>query len=116
MDAFTRVRTVGLTFPDVTAATKYDGSPVLKRGTAFMAGMATDESAEADTIVVRCDEAHRQLLLEEAPETYYITEHYERHPVVLARLAGLDRHALRDLLTMSWRLTASKTVKRPQSA
>jgi hypothetical protein len=94
--------------PDVKASIKYDGSPVLKRGGAFMAGMATDESAEADTIVVRCDKTQRAVLLDEAPETYYITDYYERHPVVLVRLDGLDRDALRDLLKMSWRLTGSK--------
>ena len=39
--------------PGVEAAIKYDGSPVLKVGGVFMAGIATDESAEADSLVVR---------------------------------------------------------------
>ena len=37
-------------------------------------------------------------LLDEAPDTYHVTEYYQRHPVVLARLARLDANALRDLL------------------
>ena len=45
-DAFEVVKAVGLTLPDVEAATKYDGSPVLKRGGSFMAGIATHPSAE----------------------------------------------------------------------
>ena len=35
------VRAVGLTLPNVEATTKYDGSPVLKLGGCFMAGLAT---------------------------------------------------------------------------
>jgi hypothetical protein len=48
-DVFETVRTVGLTLPHVEATTKYDGSPVLKLGGSFMAGLATHPSAEPDT-------------------------------------------------------------------
>jgi hypothetical protein len=111
-DAFEVVRIVGLALPEVEAATKYDGSPVLKLGGCFMAGLATHPSAEPDTLVVRADLEDRALLLEEAPETYYLTDYYERYPLVLARLSRLDRGALRDLLSVSWRLTVPKTAKR----
>jgi hypothetical protein len=37
-DPFGRVRTAGLALAGVEAATKYDGSPVLKAGGSFMAG------------------------------------------------------------------------------
>ena len=102
------VRDVGLELPDVEAAVRYDGSPVLKRGGAFMAGLASHPSAEPNTLVVRYDADEREHLIEDAPETYYLTEYYRRYPLVLARLASLDRDALRDLLTVSWRLTAEK--------
>ena len=69
-DAFELVKTVGLALPDVEAATKYDGSTVLKRGGSFMAGLATHPSAEPGTLVVRADLEERELLLEDAPETY----------------------------------------------
>src|SRR5262249_32250580 len=65
------VRVWGLTLPNVEAATKYDGSPVLKVGGRFMAGLATHPSAEPDTLVVRHGLEEREWLLEEAPETYY---------------------------------------------
>lgn len=106
------VRTVGLTLPDVEAATKYDGSPMLKRGGSFMAGIATHPSAEPQTLVVRADLEERELLLEDAPETYYLTDYYRRYPLVLVRLARIDRDALRDVLSVSWRLTAQKVRKR----
>jgi hypothetical protein len=109
---FEIVRRVGLALPDVEAATRYDGSPLLKVGGAFMAGLATHPSAEPDTLVVRADLAERESLLEDAPETYYLTDYYRRYPVVLARLSGLDRDALRDLLSVSWRLTLPKARTR----
>jgi hypothetical protein len=51
-------------------------------------------------------------LLEDAPETYYVTDYYGSYPIVLARLSQLDRDALRDLLSVSWRLTLAKTRNR----
>ncbi len=110
-DAFDTVRDVGLALPNVQAATKYDGSPVLKLGGAFMAGVATHRSAESATIVVRVDLEEREWLLQEAPDTYYLTDYYRPHPVVLVRLARIDRDALRDLLSVSWRLTLRKARK-----
>jgi hypothetical protein len=107
-DAFEVVRTVGLTLPDVEATTRYDGSPVLKRGGAFMAGLASHPSAEPDTLVVRSGYEERDLLIEDAPDTYYMTDYYRPYPLVLARLPRLDRDALRDVLSVSWRMTAAK--------
>src|SRR5690242_11032426 len=109
---FEAVRNVGLTLPVVEAATKYDGSPVLKLHGAFLAGIATHSSAEPETLVVRCGLEDRAWLLEEAPDIYYVTEYYQKYPVVLARLPQIPRDALRDLLTISWRLALAKTRKR----
>jgi hypothetical protein len=107
-DPFDPVRTLGLALPGVEAARKYDGSPVLKRDGRFMAGLALHPSAEPGTLVVRADPEARDAMLADAPETYYLTDHYRRHPVVLVRLSGIDRDALRDLLSVSWRLTEAK--------
>ena len=103
---------IGLELPNVEASVKYDGSPVLKLHGCFVAGLATHQSAEPDTVVVRIDPVEREGLLTDAPETYYVTDYYRPHPVVLARLRQLDRAALKDLLTMSWRLTGPKTTGR----
>lgn len=106
--AFDVVRAVGLTLPGVEAATRYDGAPVLKLGGCFMAGLATHASADPDTLVVRMEFDDRAAMLEDAPETYYLTDYYRKYPLVLVRLARVDGEALRELLTMSWRLTAAK--------
>jgi hypothetical protein len=110
--SFETVRAVGLTLPNVRATTKYDGSPVLKLGGCFMAGLATHPSAEPNTLVVRYDDEEREWLLADAPETYYLTDYYRRYPLLLVRLSRIDRDALCDVLSVSWRLTASKTRNR----
>ena len=106
--AFDFVRTVGLTLPDVEAATKYDGSPVLKVDGIFMAGLATHPSAEPDTLVVRADLEDREWLMKDAPETYYLTDYYRSYPLVLVRLSRVEPDALHDLLCVSWRMTMAK--------
>ena len=109
------VRTVGLALPDVEATTRYDGSPVLKRAGCFMAGLATHPSAEPDTLVVRASDEEREWLIADAPETYYLTDYYRRHPLVLVRLSRIERDALRDVLSVSWRLTSAKTRQHGRS-
>lgn len=112
-DSFDVVKRVGLTLPDVEATVRYDGSPTLKARGCFMAALASHQSAEPDTLVVRMNLADRDALLEDAPETYYVTDFYERHPVVLARLSQLTTDALHDLLSVSRRLTLAKCRRRP---
>jgi hypothetical protein len=111
-DPFDTVKAVGLALPHVEAGTRYDGSPVLKLFGCFMAGLATHESAEPHSLVVRADVDERQYLLDEAPETYYLTDYYRKYPLVLVRLSHVHRDALRDLLSVSWRMTMAKAAPR----
>ena len=110
--AFDIVRTIGLQLPGVEATTKYDGSPVLKVDGIFLAGLAMHPSAEPDTLVVRSELEDREALVEDAPETYYLTDFYRSYPLVLVRLKRVEPDALRDLLSVSWRMTMSKTQRR----
>ena len=109
MSVFDRVRRIGLTLPGIESSTTYDGSPRLTLGGCFVAGLATHESADADTLVVRMPLEQRILLIEDAPGIYYLTDYYQRHPLVLARLAEIPDDALRDLLAISRRMTVPKT-------
>jgi hypothetical protein len=113
--AFDIVKSVGLALPDVEATTKYDGSPVMKVDGIFMAGLAMHPSAELDTLVVRAGPEDRERLVEDAPETYYLTDYYRSYPLVLVRLSHADPNALRDLLSVSWRMTMAKARKRRPS-
>ena len=119
---FETVTEIARAFPDVERVTKYDGSPVLKVHGSFVAGLATDESvrrrpgalagqAEADTLVVRMDIDERACLLDEAPETYYVTDYYSKYPVVLARLSELNHDAVHDLLAGSRTLALEKVPR-----
>jgi hypothetical protein len=112
--AFDRVRAVGLTLAGVEAAIRYDGAPVLRAEGVFVAGLAAHRSAEPETLVVRTEFEERDRLLEDAPETYYITDYYRPYPVVLVRLSRIDRDALHDLLSASHRLAAP--TRRPRAA
>ena len=114
-DAFDAVIAVGLTLPDVEATTKYDGTRVLKAGGCFMAGLASHRSAERGTLVVRIGVEERGWLLEDAPDTYYVTDYYQPYPLVLVRLAHVGRDALHDLLSTSRRLALEQS-RRPARA
>ena len=109
MNAFARVKRIGLTLPGVEAAISYDGSPRLKLAGCFVAGLATHPSAEPETLVVRADPEERAWLLADAPDTYYLTDYYRKYPLVLVRLQRIDDTALAELLGMSRRLTVPKT-------
>jgi hypothetical protein len=80
-----------------------------------MAGLAMHRSAEPESLVVRVTLEERECLMEDAPDTYYVTDYYRRYPVVLVRLSRIDRDALRDLLSVSWRLALAK-ARTPVSA
>ena len=47
------------------------------------------------------------------PEALYLPDHYAKHPSVLARLARLDRDALRDILGAAW-LFVTESAERPK--
>jgi hypothetical protein len=95
--SFDVVRELGREFPDLQESTMY-GSPALKLGKRLVACLAIHRSADPGSLIVRTDFEQRAALLTDDPATYYITDHYANHPVVLVRLNRLQREQLRDLL------------------
>ncbi len=66
----------GAKLPGVVRSTAY-GSPALKVGGKLMACVPINKSAEPGSLMVRVDRnEQRQTLLTEAPELYYVTDHY----------------------------------------
>src|SRR6266516_1173984 len=63
-------------------------------------------------VVVRTDFAERAALLEEDPETFFVTPHYENYPGVIVRLATVRPDQLRELLIEAWRPVAPKRLVR----
>lgn len=106
---FDRVKRIGRTLPHVAAGARYDGTPVLKVAGVFMAGIATHRSAERNTLVIRADVDKREAFIDDAPESYYLTEYYRQYPLILVRLERVTPEVLRELLIASYRLTLPKT-------
>jgi hypothetical protein len=107
---FDIVREIGLALPDVEGSTMY-GKLALKVQGKLLACLATHKSAEPESLVVRIGLEQRAGLLAEAPETYYVTDHYRNHPTVLVRLSRIPIDQLRDLLGASWRFVTSQSEK-----
>jgi len=108
---FDMVRKIGLALPEVEEGTMY-GSPALKVHGRLLTCLAIHKSAEPASLVVRTDFDERAALLAEEPETYYLTDHYVNHPVVLVRLSRIRADQLRDLLHSALRfITAHESQK-----
>jgi hypothetical protein len=101
--SFARVRKLALALPGVEEDAMY-GSPALKLNGRLLACLAIHRSAEPESLVVRTDFDQRAALLAEEPQTYYVTDHYVKHPVVLVRLFKIRADQLQDLLGAAWRI------------
>lgn len=108
---FEVVRALGREFSDLQESTMYC-SPALKLGKRLVACLAIHRSAEPGSLVVRTDFEQRAALLIDDPETYYITDHYVKHPVVLVRLARVQHDQLRDLLAAGRRCVLTDAERR----
>lgn len=110
-DRFETVRRLAVDLPDVEESTMY-GAPALKVRGRLLACMASHKSAEPGSLVVRVGFEDREALIADDPRTYYLKPHYLDYPVVLVRLALIDRVALRDLLKSAWRTVTTSDPKR----
>ena len=97
----------GLELPDTVEGTSY-GRPALKVRDKVFARLRED----GETLVVWTDFLEREALTQGDPETFFITQHYEDHPLVLIALEHVDAEELRELLIESWRQRAPKRVLR----
>jgi len=92
--------------PDVDASTTAQAVKV--RGK-LLTWIPINKSAEPGSLAVRIDLDRRAELLAEAPDVYYVTDHYVNYPVVLVRLSRIQPDALPDLLSVAWRFVTAKT-------
>ena len=104
---FHDVRALGLKLPGAEASTAY-GSPALTVNGQMFACIPVNKSAEPDTLAVRVPFDQRDDLLTEAPDVYYLTDHYVDYPIVLVRLSRVRRDALGGLLQMAHRFVAAE--------
>ena len=105
---FDTVRRIALALPHVEEGTMY-GSPALKVRGRLLACLPVHKSAEPDSLAICINFDQRAELLEAAPESYYLTDHYVNYPIVLLRLSQIHRDSLRDLLGMACLSVSAKT-------
>lgn len=102
---FETVRQFALALPSVEEGLS-SGTPVLRVKGKFIAHLQQDD----DSLLIRIDYLKRDILLNAEPDTFYVTDFYRCHPMILVRLSSVDRKTLADLLEQSWRLTAPKRM------
>jgi hypothetical protein len=93
------VSVIALALPGVVAATSY-GTPAFKVNKKLMARLKED----GKTLVVYTFDRDRWM--KRNPETFFITDHYKDHPLMLIDLASVKKKELQELLLASWKIRA----------
>ncbi len=99
---YRRVCAVALALPGVEESTSY-GTPSLKVKGKILARLRTEAEG---ALTLRCDFLDRQILLQSAPRTFFLTDHYLGYPMVLVRLDKVRRRELPGLIERAWRMVA----------
>lgn len=99
------VREIARGLPGVEEGTSY-GTPALKVRGKLLARLRED----GRTLVLKCDFIQREMLVQAAPEVFFVTDHYRDYPLVLVDLPKISRKALPGLLEDAWRPLAGKKL------
>jgi hypothetical protein len=92
--------------PGVEVGTAYR-TPALRVRKQVMARLRED----GETLAIRMEFGEREFRLQTNPEVYYITDHYAGYPMILVRLAKVEREELRELVQGAWRMIAPKRLR-----
>jgi hypothetical protein len=103
---YKHVCTLATKLPGVELSTSY-GTPAIKVKGKLMARLRSE--AEGG-LAIRCDFVDREMLLQAAPEAFYLTDHYRDYPMILVHLDQIRRDALPDLIERAWRMVAPKKL------
>lgn len=95
------VREVASALPEAVEGTSY-GTPAFHVKKKLF--LRLHDSGES--IVVRIPIPAREALMKANPESFYITDHYLKHPAMLVRLATVDLADLKNMILQSWRMMA----------
>jgi hypothetical protein len=107
LSSFDEIREIALVLPGVADSTSY-GTPALKVGGKLFAR----QHQSMDCVVLRIELLDREILMQSAPNAFFITDHYRDYPWILLRLGEVDKRVLPELIERAWRLVASKTLVR----
>lgn len=102
---FDDIRDIARALPGVVDGTSY-GTPALKVRGKLLARL----HQSMDCVVLRSELLDREILLQSAPDAFFITDHYRDYPWILLRLGVVEKSILPDLIERAWRLVASKAL------
>ncbi len=92
------VRQTALAMPNVQERLCY-GTPAFYVKRTLFARFLED----GDTIVVKIDNDDRERRMKVAPDTFFVTEHYVKYPMMIIRLSTVDTADLHELLTDAYK-------------
>ena len=101
---YDEVRDLGLMLPGVEESTSY-GTPSLKVG-GKRGKMIARLKEDGETLVVRCSQGEREVLISANPDAFLLTDHYRDYDYVLVRLPVADRDLIDERLTEAWSMVA----------
>lgn len=104
---FEEIRQMALSFPGVEEH-QVMGGPTLKIRKRFLACIA---KIDPNTLCIKVpDMMLREMLLENRPDIYYLTDHYASFECLLVRMPVADPKELRELFEVAWRTYAPKRL------
>ena len=100
---FQRVLDEAVRFPGIEESRSY-GTPAIKVKGKFMARLRSEAEG---SLAILSDIIDRQMLMQAAPETFFITDHYADSAMVLINLKTVRWEAMPGILEAAWRMAAS---------
>ena len=101
---FEKLRELFLSYPGVEEGSSY-GTPAFKVRKKLLVRVHQNEPALVMK-VASLDE--QEALIEMDPKVFYITDHYEGYPFVLARTSKIKKGQARAIFEAAWRAEASR--------
>lgn len=101
------VRRIALSLPETHERASYGGRPSF-RTTQRMFTWIRDEP-EALVVWVESED-DKEALIAADPDTFFTTDHYDGHPIVLVRLEHVSGGEATELITDSWRIRGPKRL------
>ena len=89
-------------FPGTEESISY-GTPSVKVKGKILSRLRTEAEG---ALALYCDFIDREMLLQAAPDVFFLTGHYRNWPMVLIRLDKVRADALPDLIERAWRMRA----------
>ena len=109
---FAKVVAIAERFPGVEVSRSY-GTPAIKVKRKLLARLRSEDEGG---LAIRCDFVEREMLLQAAPETFYITDHYADYPMVLINLETVRWDAMPDIVERAWRFVATPRLIKDHDA